>query len=139
MIVKDLRICSGQPTLQGSRLTVYEIVMGVFDDGMFEYAKDHEISIPTIKSTLEYCNNLFCQNDQTGLYCNNCILHSLSSKNKIDLNEIEKVDEEKEIVIFKDGSIYLGSKKELDDDRLVKAGWVYANSMIKKYFTKNEI
>jgi len=73
----------GQPTLEGHRLTVSNIVTGLNKEGLDPYTKDHEISEKDARVASEYCMNRECLK-AAGEFCEHCVL---SDPNDIELDK----------------------------------------------------
>ncbi|UPT68902.1 MAG: DUF433 domain-containing protein [Sphingobacteriales bacterium JAD_PAG50586_3] len=72
-IVCDKTMVGGQPTLKGTRLTVHNIVYGVYIDGK-DYMTDHELTSEDVMAAITYCTALECENNPYGRFCEHCIL-----------------------------------------------------------------
>lgn len=136
MIVKNEQISFGQPTIYGRRLTVHEIVTGVYYDGLEDYLKDFELSIAQVKEGVVYCMNLACQEDKIGKFCNGCILSSLQDGVNFDINdfEVRLMNGEQYLIHKKTGSIFWGTAEEYKDELFGDVGWGIAREIFEKYF-----
>ena len=81
LIVCNKDIVGGQPTLKGTRLTVFNIVFGVFTDGK-DYLTDHELKGDDVFAAIKYCISLECENNPHKRFCENCIMEDIQANEK---------------------------------------------------------
>lgn len=86
-IVMTNSVVGGSPRIDGTRLTVGDVVRIVTKDGLADAIADFELSMLEVRQALSYCSKLRCQEDQQTKFCHNCTLRA-----KQDHDEIE--DEE---------------------------------------------
>lgn len=82
-IIRDTGIVGGQPTLKGRRLTVHNIVSGIYDEGLNPFTQDRKISLEDAKEAVSYCMNLDCKKT-SGEYCEHCILSNPTIDNELN-------------------------------------------------------
>jgi uncharacterized protein (DUF433 family) len=133
-VVKDSKICGGQPTIVGTRLTVFNVVWGILGDGLDSYATDHDLPGPKIKDALAYCKELLCQ-DNVGGYCYGCIMSTIKGQvNKGDEDAFEVILQDNSKITIEGTNIFLGDKNELDHARFGEVGWGIAEELYNKYY-----
>ncbi len=93
-IVIDENISAGSPTINGRRLTVFNVVSKIYYENNLESAlKDHQISFKIAKEAVDYCRNLKCQEDDKLInFCSGCILRTLQEKWDFNKNEYSEVN-----------------------------------------------
>jgi uncharacterized protein (DUF433 family) len=132
-IIKHKEICGGQPTLKGTRLRVFDIVWGIFSDGLESYTVDHELSLQSIEHVINYCKELQCQDGVPG-YCEGCIMSTLNGTAQINKEEVREIIlPDKSTISIEGDNIFLGSKTELADARFGQIGWGIAEELYSKY------
>ncbi len=132
-IIKNKEICGGQPTLASTRLIVFNIISGVFMDGLESYSADHDLSTQNILDAIIYCKGLNCQDGNEG-YCYGCIMLTIKAdmdNNNLSKNEIALPDNSK--IIVEGDNIFLGDKNEFDNARFGQIGWGIAETLYNKY------
>ena len=118
MIYRNEKVSFGQPIIQGRRLTVFDVVAGVYYSGLKEYSKDHELDLNQIKEAFSYCCQLKCQDWPSGKFCSGCILSTLNEGwnfNKSDY-EVSSIGDTKYLIHKATGSIFLGTLEEYEKD-----------------------
>jgi uncharacterized protein (DUF433 family) len=95
-VVRNKDICGGQPTLDGTRLRVIDIICGVYTDDLDHYSNAHELSAEGIRNAIFYCKGLHCQ-DTTGEFCDGCVRSVLNEKRIISSRE--------KMINFSNGSV----------------------------------
>jgi uncharacterized protein (DUF433 family) len=77
-ITQNKAICRGTPCLNGTRLTVFNLinVFSNFDVTLQSVISDYELSIDVhdVKTILDYCANKKCLESDIGVYCEQCTL-----------------------------------------------------------------
>lgn len=68
----------GQPTLKGTRLTVHNIVYGVYIDGK-DYMTDHELTSEDVFAAIKYCIGLECENNPHKRFCEGCLMADIQA------------------------------------------------------------
>jgi uncharacterized protein (DUF433 family) len=138
-IVVNKGISSGAPIINGSRLTIFNVVSKIFYEDNLEIAlDDYEISIDIAKEAVKYCKNLDCQKDNKLIkFCSGCILRTLQDGwdfKKENCKEFFFDEGNQTVSITKDGDrIFLGSLQTMEDNDFGKAGWVLASEVEEKY------
>lgn len=134
-IGRNPEVSWNQPTVAGTRLTVYDVVSGIKVDGLLEYMQDHDLKLDAVKESVNYCKELYCQNDKEGEFCNGCILSSIHGGFNLSKDEIRTIEVEGDtFVIHNDNnSIYLGTPEEYVEQSFGRLGWVIAEEDIFKY------
>lgn len=129
----------GQPSLDGTRLTVYDIVVKIYyEDNVEIILEDADITMGEAQNSIEYCMNLKCQKDNNrSHYCYGCLLRTLEERNNFNRNDYTELEigEGKKIVVSKDGYItFLGNMDELEEEEFGKVTWLLAGDLYKKFF-----
>lgn len=139
-IVINKQISSGAPTIQGRRLTVYNVVTKIYyEDSLKTALEDSEISIDEAKDAVNYCSSLKCQEDPDLIkFCSGCILRTLQDEwnfNKEYYREFYDKGSDSKFTISKDGNqIFIGTIQELEDQSFGKAGWLLALEDKNRYY-----
>lgn len=77
-IVRNTQICRGAPTFEGTRLTVFNVVTRIAQEGCEITCPDLDISIAEAAVCLRYCADLLCVSDGTRLpFCQGCRLETI--------------------------------------------------------------
>lgn len=131
--------CSGEPSLVGKRLTVGDVVSKLRIENNLEVTlEDYGITHEQAKAALEYCRTRTCQSAPTLLkYCHNCVLRTIQDGELFDAsNYHEEVLEEGKVITVANegGEIFLGTKKEAEQEFMGRAVWEDAKKMWEKYF-----
>jgi uncharacterized protein (DUF433 family) len=126
-------ICGGSPTLDGRRLTVYDIVTKIYYEETLEIAlEDYEITLEEASAVTEYCLNLNCKNDlKRKQFCNGCILAAIDEGWTFDKSNYEQIND-KLTVLKAGGLIFLGTIQELEDEQFGRPGWLIAEEIYPK-------
>lgn len=131
-IGRNENISFGQPIVLGTRLTVFDVVFGVLNDGVIEYSHDHKLGIEDINEAVNYCKELACQNSLHGKFCNGCILQTLKTGvtySKEELNET-LFNKEKYVISADGNNLYLGDFSEYEEDQFGRLGWAIAEQVL---------
>ena len=123
-------ICGGSPTLDGRRLTVYDIITKIYYEETLEVAlEDYEISLEEAMAATEYCINLDCKKDEKRRhFCRGCILATIDEGWTFDKSNYEQINDK--LTVHKAGEfIFLGTIQELEDEQFGKPGWVIAEEI----------
>jgi uncharacterized protein (DUF433 family) len=136
LIEKIPGVCGGAPIINGRRITVENVVSGIYyNDDIYDYLNDFEISIQTAKQATEYCKTLQCQKEAPYGYCSNCILRTLKDGWDFDSSKMSEI-------IFPDGgkvtidgnNIFIGGGiEDYADHSFGVMGWHLADLVSKKY------
>ncbi|RFM29263.1 DUF433 domain-containing protein [Chitinophaga silvisoli] len=124
----------GQPVITGRGLTVFSVVsFAYYKDDMNFFLNEFDLSKEEMKSAILYCKNRQCKliDSPSDRYCVGCILRSISEGWKSIQDDFIESDG---ISISKNnGTVYLGTKEELEDDEFGVMGWVLAEAVEKKW------
>src|ERR1700755_641192 len=126
LIEIDPEVCNGAPKLKNRRLTVYDIVSGIYNEGLESYSEDREISIEEARQAVWYSKNLQCQIDRPVNFCDGCILRTIKEGWKFKRDELQEVtleDDTKITLSENEGSIYLGDINEYEEENFGKMVW----------------
>jgi len=136
MIGCNPNINFGMPSLQGRRLTVYDIVTKLYYEQTLKLAlEDYDISLKDAKDALHYCMNLKCKSDRNRVqYCDGCILRTFEEGWKLKREEFIEIKKENNIIVAsKDKTIlFAGSFQELEDSEFGKVTWLIAEEINSK-------
>jgi uncharacterized protein (DUF433 family) len=134
-IVRTADTCFGRPRLAGSRLTVIDVVEGIYNEGHNGYriyAADFDLSDDDINACLKYCANLDCQKtaEYNSRFCNRCVLDT--DKHTEYYGEAEEINlpDGGAIVQITPGAVFLGSLSELWESEAKVKGWLIAQEII---------
>jgi uncharacterized protein (DUF433 family) len=135
LIEIDPRVCNGAPKLKGRRLTVYDVVSGIFNEGLDVYLSDKEISIEEASQAILYSKNLQCQIEAPNNFCDGCILRTIKDGWKFSREELQEITLENQttITLTEGGGIYLGTVKEYENEMFGKLGWAMAEAVLERY------
>jgi len=84
-VIVDNDIVNGNPHLEGTRLTVFDIVFSCEQEGVSEFLENSiEVTATDLKYVLEYCKDRKCDKDLS--HCGGCSLRALQDgiKNEED-------------------------------------------------------
>ena len=122
----------GRPRLEGRRLTVIDVVEGIYregKDGYKIYSKEFEMRSEDINACLKYCASLECKKKIDGdRFCYRCVLDEEAG---IDYNEIEEITppDSKILVKIGQGGIFLGKLDEYWESEEKVKGWIIAQDV----------
>lgn len=126
-------ICFGRPRLEGRRLTVIDVVEGIYregKDGYKIYSKEFEVSNEDMDACLKYCASLECEKQIDGeRFCYRCVL---DEEEGIDYNSIEEITlpDGGTFVQIGQGSIFLGNLDDYWESEEKVKGWLIAQEVI---------
>jgi hypothetical protein len=134
-VERNQAISWNQPKIIGRRLTVFDVVYGIYKEGLNDYMEAFELDRDIVKDAANYCASLECQKDKNGNFCNGCVLNSLKNGWKVDKDEFKEIsiDNEKVLIHSKGNSFYLGSMSEYEEDSFGRMGWKIAEDIKIKY------
>jgi uncharacterized protein (DUF433 family) len=73
LIVIDDEICDGSPTLEGTRFTVYNIILGCDEVGVHAFLEQTpEVDSTALQQVVQFCDQRLCE--QHAHYCHGCSL-----------------------------------------------------------------
>ncbi len=128
-ISSDEKILSGRPHIKGRRLSVLDVILGLyFSENVEDYNSSMDLTDSELSDTINYCNSLSCIKNQVILFCEKCIL---SHKEKVDI-----VESNYSLII--DKKLFFDLRK-LTDNELYQIesegieGWSIANGLKSKY------
>ena len=129
-IVRNPLLCSGSPTIAGTRLTVYDVVEGININGFDFYIETFDLKATVAQECVTYCANLRCKDieGEEFSYCYGCILNKVGDSS---LDSIEEITLPTGTKMIKNGSeIFFGSFAEYLQSREKIEGWKLAESII---------
>lgn len=135
MIVSTNETCWGAPRLEGRRLTVADVVLGIYySDNIKDYTLDFEISHDEAILALKYCAQQKCKTKALN-YCDKCLLRFVKDLGQDDNNTIKEITHEDgtATTIINDQHFYLGSKEEYEQAQMGELVWVKAEEVLNKY------
>lgn len=133
-IFRDPLVCWNQPRIHNTRLTVYDVVLGIELEGLNEYMIDYELELEQVQQAVNYCAVLECQKSE-GDFCHGCILNTLKHGwefRKEDLQEFS-IGNKKYVRHLETNSVYLGSLEEYEEQSFGRMGWRIAELVKEKY------
>ena len=137
-IVATASTLNGNPHIQGTRLTVFDVVSACEHEGIgpiLEESKD--LSIGALRSVFKYCGSRRC--DQEKSYCGGCSLRQSQDgvQNVEDfINLFAEVRFSRSDRVLKgtgSGIMYMpGTPEELPDNWRGEDGWMIASDLLEK-------
>jgi uncharacterized protein (DUF433 family) len=136
MITRNPHLLNGQPIIQGRRLSVFNVVYGIYLDGLKNYIEDHELSEIEAKHALEYCKELVCQKMINGEnFCDGCILRSIQNGSQLSKDKLNEITSNgSKFTIVDKNRIFFGSVEDYENALFGQVGWGIAEYNFKKYF-----
>jgi uncharacterized protein (DUF433 family) len=136
-IIVNKEICSGAPTINGSRLTVYNIISGLlYSKNTDEYLSDFELSRTDLKNVVNYCSKLECKREEKIYnFCEGCILRSIND-GRFKSHEYTEIELSEGSVISyseKNDEYFLGTINQFDDEDFGKPGWLISEYLKRKF------
>ncbi len=93
IITVNPEICNGNPSIKGTRITVFDLITRITDIGLGNILKNSDfISFEDIKEAVLYCQKRICDTDYS--YCGGCTLRSIQDgiKTKDDfINQFSEI------------------------------------------------
>jgi hypothetical protein len=68
--------CFSRPSIKGRRLSVYDVISGVGNEGV-AYCIDMEVTKTELDESIQYCMNLYCLYNSQNKFCNGCFLNKI--------------------------------------------------------------
>jgi uncharacterized protein (DUF433 family) len=135
LIEIDPRVCNGAPKIKGRRLTVYDVVSGIFNEGLDVYLSDREISIAEASQAILYSRNLQCQIDAPQNFCSGCILRTIKDGWKFSREELQEItlENQTKITLTEGGGIYLDAIEKYEHEKFGNLGWAMAETVLQRY------
>lgn len=129
-IVSTKDVLMGAPRIEGTRISVYDIVSSLWHDRDIEqYSNDFEITQEEIKDAIVYCKNLKCQKNNVTKFCNGCILNSINEK-EIIYNQIYD-----DLFVNQGDNFFIAeSISDLENEEFGFAGWYRAECIYNDLF-----
>lgn len=86
-IKPDPKVCRGAPCVQGTRLTVYNVVLKRWmESGQGIVEDDYKLAGSEIEDARQYCASLACMVDERRVrFCGNCVLDELDNFERLDV------------------------------------------------------
>lgn len=129
-IVRNKSICNGRPTIDSTRLQVYDIISelkeGTTDEEINRILLERGLSKEDASQILDYCGNLVCQEITKPYekYCSGCILSTLHENYEYKQMDLRKIRDD---VYTKGNNIFfLGNKREIEEEEFGRPGWIIA-------------
>lgn len=143
---KDIKF--GEPRVINTRLSVLDVVLGIYFDDFQSYLDDHELSNETGIKVLEYCSAKECLRSGVIKFCDKCVFGRLQSgetffnlTKEFDLIIVSENDQRK-IIYSKNNNLdfslnpktynYLGTEEEFLKEIEGYKGWEIAKSLLEK-------
>ena len=133
-VVRNPLVCWNRPILDSTRLTVLDIVKGIFREGKNGheiYGSAFDVSAEDIHKCLTYCASLACKNtqDSSSKFCYRCTLDQELGINYDEVEEITRADGSKYVRIDST-SVFLGSIDEFWESEEKVEGWLIAQDVL---------
>ncbi len=134
-IVIDAGICNGCPRLNGTALTVYEVVAGCDEIGRDAFLREYpDVTPEALEAALAWCRERRC--DAAGAHCDGCSLraaddglHSVADFVR-QYREIRFLDSDEVIASQGEGIITLpGTTADMEDHWRGENGWEIARRL----------
>lgn len=93
-------MCSGAPRIDGTRLTVFNLVMGIEGGALHNYCNEFEISEASAFEALDYCMKQQCKNGAL-IYCYGCVLHAQQDSSSTEGEVLEEFKDADGLAIIK--------------------------------------
>ncbi len=134
-IVIDAEVCNGSPRLNGTSLTVYEIVAACDEIGRRAFLREYpEVEPDDLDAAIDFCRTRRC--DGVGAHCDGCSLraaddglHSVADFVR-QYREIRFLDSDEVIASQGEGIITLpGTAADMEDHWRGENGWEIARRL----------
>jgi len=132
-IISTQDTCWGAPRLNGRRLTVFDVVSGVYvSKSISAYVNEFGLKIEDVLTALKYCSEQFCK-ERSLNFCSGCVLRYIKDLGTEKREEIEEIFNDDGSSFLKiDGTrYYLGSKNEYNQQKAGMVTWALAELMLK--------
>ncbi len=125
LIDRNLMILGGSPTIKGRRLSVYNLISGLYDsDNLVTCLKDFEINLETVCQAIDYCSKLKCTDKPDLDFCEGCQLFSL-----VENDNSKNIEEFKNHLVIDEGEYFIGSVEEYKESIYGRKGWKMAREL----------
>lgn len=127
--------CFGRPRIDGTRLQVYDIITDLlYAESLDEVTEERELSRDDLRKVVDYCRSMTCKQliKPYEKYCSGCILSTQHEGFDPESIRLKQLDED----IYQDensGSIFLGTKEELEEELYGEVAWVLAEQMYERW------
>ncbi|NML37490.1 DUF433 domain-containing protein [Chitinophaga sp. G-6-1-13] len=133
IITRKANIGFGQPTVNGRRLTVFNVVSyAAHTDDITSYLNEFELSRDELSAAVDYCMDRRCGaiEYEWEQYCDGCILRTIADGDDFNRDDYEEIDG---ITFSKDRQvIFLGSLDEQEKAEAGVMGWVLAEEVNRR-------
>lgn len=137
-------ICAGAPCLEGTRLTVFNVVRRVSQEGIESFREDYpRLDRSSIVNALNYCRTRQCERDRPAHYCDGCTLRRVHDGESFDdflraCGYVQTLDDH-EADPRKPGLLFLGSLDELKRNWEGEDGWTVAEQVYRDLLSQGLI
>ena len=131
-IIRDKNMVGGSPTIIGRRLTVFDVISGIFySESISSWLNEFELDRESAEQAIRYCSKLECINKPTFDFCEGCQLYSLVENKNFDEFR-NTIIESKGHLIIDNNEIYIGCVEDYKNSKYGQKGWIQARIINKE-------